>query len=645
MSVRDVVQAAAGALGGATYIEDVFSTYLYTGTGSTQTITNGIDLDGEGGLVWLKSRSQAASHGLFDTLRGANNQLLSDSTASAQAVSSRLDAFTSSGFTLGTYGSLNGSGSTYASWTFRKAEKFFDVVTYTGDGVNGRAISHALGSSPGTIFVKCTSAAEQWFVWHRSKSSEIGILNSTDAFGTYVGGYQAAEVFGNGTSVVQPTSTNFTVAQYGATNQSGRTYVAYLFAHDAGGFGDDGSENVISCGSYTGNGSSTGPNITLGWEPQWILTKSTSDTRNWIIHDNMRGIVTGGDDPQLSPNSSSAEQIQNLISLNATGYNVTSTSWDVNKSGGTYIYIAIRRGPMKTPTSGTEVFAVDALNNPATVPAWQSGFPVDMFFNRRTSNTVGMFWFDRLRGSKYLYSPTTQAEATDAMQFDYMNGVASSGNLTDYYAWMFRRAPGFFDVVCYTGNGPGTQVINHNLTVVPELVINKSRSVGGVNGGWTVFQGSTTSLTGWLRLNTDNAQGGDTLNVSSTTFTANSTIGFGMNTSGATYVTYLFATVAGVSKVGSYTGTGTTQQINCGFSGGARFVLIKRRDSTGDWYVWDSARGIVAGNDPYLLLNSTAAEVTSTDYVDTYSAGFEISSTAPAAINASGGTFIFLAIA
>jgi hypothetical protein len=119
----------------------------------------------------------------------------------------------------------------------------------------------------------------------------------------------------------------------------------------------------------------------------------------------------------------------------------------------------------------------------------------------------------------------------------------------------------------------------------------------------------------------------------------------GKNASSTTYVAYLFATCAGVSKVGSYTGTATTKQIDCGFTGGARFVLIKRTDSTGAWYVWDSARGIVAGNDPYLLLNSTAAEVTNTDYIDTYSAGFEISSTAPAAINASGGTFIFLAIA
>jgi len=112
------------------------------------------------------------------------------------------------------------------------------------------------------------------------------------------------------------------------------------------------------------------------------------------------------------------------------------------------------------------------------------------------------------------------------------------------------------------------------------------------------------------------------------------------------YVAYLFATCAGVSKVGSYSGsTGNTVVVPCGFTSGVRFVLIKRTDSTGDWYVWDSARGIIPGNDPYLLLNSTAAEVTGTDYVDTYSAGFEVTSTAPAGLNANGGTYIFLAIA
>ena len=121
--------------------------------------------------------------------------------------------------------------------------------------------------------------------------------------------------------------------------------------------------------------------------------------------------------------------------------------------------------------------------------------------------------------------------------------------------------------------------------------------------------------------------------------------GFQGNESGATYVSYLFATCAGVSKVGSYTGNGTTQTINCGFTTGARFVMIKRTDDSGDWYVWDSARGISSGNDPYLLINSDAAQVTGTNYVDTTSVGFQVTAAAPAAINANGGSFIFLAIA
>ncbi len=118
-----------------------------------------------------------------------------------------------------------------------------------------------------------------------------------------------------------------------------------------------------------------------------------------------------------------------------------------------------------------------------------------------------------------------------------------------------------------------------------------------------------------------------------------------INASGQVYVASLFATVAGVSKVGSYTGTGSNVDVDCGFSAGARLVIIKRTDSNGDWYVYDSARGIVTGNDPYIFLNDSSAEVTGTDYIDPLSSGFTVTSSAPAGLNASGGTYIFLAIA
>ena len=119
----------------------------------------------------------------------------------------------------------------------------------------------------------------------------------------------------------------------------------------------------------------------------------------------------------------------------------------------------------------------------------------------------------------------------------------------------------------------------------------------------------------------------------------------GVNGSGGTYVNYLFATCAGVSKVGSYTGNGTTQTINCGFTGGARFVLIKRTDATGNWYAYDTARGMTTLTDPYLTLDSSATGAATLGSVTTVSTGFALNSAILAAINVNAGTYIFLAIA
>jgi hypothetical protein len=117
--------------------------------------------------------------------------------------------------------------------------------------------------------------------------------------------------------------------------------------------------------------------------------------------------------------------------------------------------------------------------------------------------------------------------------------------------------------------------------------------------------------------------------------------GYAVNDSGQTYVTYLFATCAGVSKVGSFSyATGSSTNVDCGFTSGARFVMIKQTDGVDSWYVFDTARGIVAGNDPFIELNSSAAENSGFDVIDPYSAGFTI----PAGALGTG-TFIFLAIA
>ena len=619
----------------------MFSTYLYTGTGANQTITNGIDLATKGGLVWQKCRSTTKYHVLTDTVRGAGYGLYSNTTDAQDYAANRVPAFNTNGFDTGANSEINSSGATFVSWTFRKQPKFFDVVTYTGNETAGKTVNHSLGSDPGCIIIKRISpSGYNWFVYHRSNPTKYTNLNLTNAETNF-------------TIVTSVSSTNFTLPADASTNANGIDYVAYLFAHNAGGFGLTGTDNVISCGSYSGTGA-TGNAITLGYEPQFVIVKRTDTTADWITMDAMRG-------GYLKPNTSDAELGgsgwfnvggDNFFPT-ATGFQVNTTGAAWNASGGTYIYIAIRRGPMKVPTSGTSVFSPNAVNNASNTQN-TTNFRIDLQLSKWRGGVLGTYWLDRLRGlsskpssqsiitGPYLQSSSTNAEVVgDDLGYLYDNTSWRTGlNLSsvDMAYWNFQRAPSFFDEVCFT-QSDYTQAYTHNLTVVPEMMIVKRRNN---TSDWSVYSAALGN-TKYLKLQDTGGEftGGVWGNTSptSTQFT------FSGAGSPNTYVAYLFATCAGVSKVGSYTGTGTTKQIDCGFTGGARFVLIKRTDSTGDWYVWDSARGIVAGNDPYLLLNSTAAEVTNTDYVDTYSAGFEISSTAPAAINASGGTFIFLAIA
>jgi len=647
------------------YIEDVFSTYLYTGNGTTQTITNGIDLSTKGGLVWIKSRGSAVNHALADTVRGANNRIASN-TQAAQ-ITGGVTAFNTNGFDIDNEPQVNSSSTTYASWTFREQAKFFDVVTYTGNGAN-RTIAHNLGSVPGCIIIKRTDAIEDWQVYHRSlANTQYMALDATFAALTGLTRWNSTT----------PTDTVFSLGTSTGVNASGGTYIAYIFAHNAGGFGLTGTDNVISCGSFTTDGTGAAGNITLGYEAQWILLKRTDNLGSWNIIDIMRGSSLTSYNylqPNASTQESSSTSAGQGIFPTATGFYVGT---NFPAASATYIYIAIRRGPMKVPSTGSSVFSPTTYSGNNTSKSITGvGFATDLIINKPRANTLGsgntgVFW-DRLRGfpdgtaNAALVATSTADEATWASLFNmfgYINNTNSnpqdgyrvlngstdgryvnySSEAIGYISWSFKRAPSFFDEVCYTGTGSAT-TFTHNLGVVPELMIVKRRNTAGY---WLVYS-ATIGATKALYLNdtssavTDSAYWNNT-SPTSTVFTVK-TDG-DVNASGGTYVAYLFATCAGVSKVGSYTGTGAAQTINCGFTAGSRFVMIKRTDSSGDWYIWDSARGIIPSNDPYLLINSTAAEVTSTDYIDTTAVGFDITSTAPAAINANGGTYIFLAIA
>ena len=620
------------------YIEDVFSTYLYTGNGSTQTITNGIDLSGKGGLVWTKIRNGTGSNRLVDTVRGGGNVLISNATNANVYDATIVPTFSSSGFDTG--GGIDISSYNYASWTFREQPKFFDVVTYTGNGTNNRAISHSLGSTPGCVIVKRTDTASDigWAVYHRGAAQNLA-LNLTDAQGN---AFNA--------DVKTPTSTTFTVSSYSDVNASGGTFVAYLFAHDAGGFGLTGTDNVISCGSYTGSSGS----VNLGYEPQWLLVKQTNASNGWRIFDNMRGWTVGPTKSTgnaiLLANTSGAE-------TDGAGYwgTPTATGFDFDTGGGDYIYIAIRRGPMKVPTVGTSVFGMSARSGTGADATVTGGQTDDAVLIKNRGSAVASLFSSRLTGTGYLVTSATDAEVAagttilQANPWDVMDGVKvgttstiTNASANTYINYLFKRAPSFFDEVCYTGT-LATLNVSHNLGAVPQLIITKSRSA---TGNWTVQP--LSDGTKRLRLQTTAAEASDAgpwdnTNPTSSIFTLGGDTG--TNASGVTYVAYLFATCAGVSKVGSYTGNGSTQTIDCGFGAdGARFVLIKRTDAAGDWHVYDTARGMTVLTDPYLFLNTTDAEVATLGSVTTVSTGFALNSTILAAINVSAASYIFLAI-
>jgi len=300
---------------------------------------------------------------------------------------------------------------------------------------------------------------------------------------------------------------------------------------------------------------------------------------------------------------------------------------------------------MAVPTDATKVYT-GSLANPSV--SIDTGFVPDLAFSKTRNSTSPIYTGTRLQGNSVaLITSNTTSEGGFGWQWDRATNTFMQTSLgSPVIDWIFARAPSVMDVVCYTGTGSATTQA-HNLAAVPELMIFKRRSA---SASWGVYcnkyNGGVNANQYYQILNQPDAEssGSGLLNNTNPTLSL-FTVGTWNenNASGSTYVAYLFATCAGVSKVGSYTGTGATQTISCGFTGGARWVMVKRTDSTGDWYVWDTARGMVVGTDPSLLLNANASEVNANS-IYTATGGFQIVSTA-AGINASGGSYIFLAIA
>ncbi|EHJ49484.1 hypothetical protein DFW101_3486 [Solidesulfovibrio carbinoliphilus subsp. oakridgensis] len=606
MLATNLLAAVAGSQADKTYIEDVFSVDLYTGNGAAQTITNGIDLVTYGGLVWIKPRSDIGHHFLYDSARSWNNYLRT-SLVDAQAFDTSLffGGALANGFKTGTYW----SGVKVVAWTFREAPKFFKMALITKSAGSNATVDLSSLGTVGMVRVKRIDAAGSWYVWHRSLPAGQLLIGETTAAAATLG-----HITVSGTTL---TLVNGVIAD--------GTYIIHAWAHD------ESPDGLVQAITFTTDSSGNAA-VPFGFESQLDILKASTATGNWLVVDTMRGILTGSVDQQLYPNASTAETAGTTIDLTSNGLNATSLS-----ASTTYVGLAIRRGPMRVPTDGTKVYnAIARTGTGAAATVTGVGFAPDIVI-AKGKDIRGWFVGDRLRGAyKELETSSTMAEYADNSSwggvtgFDTQDGARLGSDLdygrvnqssVQFVNYCFRRAPGFFDQVCYTGTGVA-RTIPHNLKSIPGMIWFKGRSAAY---SWVVYHKSlgATRLAGRLEKTDAASTNSAWFNNTEPTDTVATVGASGPNDAGTTYVAYLFGDTPGLCKAFSYTGNGTNQDIPLGFI--PRFIILKRTDASGDWYVFDTVRGIVSGNDPYLLLNSTAAEVTTTDFIDPIANGINAS--------------------
>jgi len=415
-------------------------------------------------------------------------------------------------------------------------------------------------------------------------------------------------------------------------------------------FGEGGDQNIIKCGSWTGSGSA-GLEVNVGFEPAWILFKDAEADENWNIFDSMRGIdtnSTSSGDKVLSPNSNTTEQSVDVLNVTPTGFELTSGSGGWNANGRTHIFLALRRpdGYVGKPAeAGTDVFAIDTGGGSSTIPDFDSGFPVDMALLTNVSTTDNNFVWSRLTGKDELRANAANAASTaNCAVWDSNVGFGKCAFSSNSVAWMWKRGQGF-DVVAYTGNYVTGRQMPHSMGVTPEMMWVKKRSSSS-DGNWSVYHkgmnGGTDPEDYYTNLNGSDPEvnnfyrWADTA-PNSTHFTLGTS--GSVNDSGQTYIAMLFASVAGISKVGYYDGSSYSQTITTGFQ--PRFLIIRKSNGAGDWLVIDTTRGWAAGNDAYLMLNSNQAQATDTDFGAPTSTGFTL--TVGSQWNASGSKYIYYA--
>ena len=324
---------------------DYFETLLYTGTGSSNTITG---LDFAPNWVWIKPRNDARGHSLIDSVRGVSKWVGSNENLAELTVAQGVTSFNSNGFTVGTSNDFNKASNTHVAWNWKAGGSAssnsdgsitssvsasttagFSIVSYTGTGSNA-TVGHGLGAVPKMIFFKDRETSVDWGVYAEpiGNTKEM-YLSTTDAAATNSGAF-------NNTT---PTSSVFTIGTSSRYNPSSKGVIAYCFADVKG---------YLKIGSYTGNGNADGAFVYTGFRPAWVVLKGTASNREWLLHDNKRD-PENTVDKILFPNTNDSESSgTDRIDILSNGFKLRNTGANWDQSGETFIFMAFAESPFVT---------------------------------------------------------------------------------------------------------------------------------------------------------------------------------------------------------------------------------------------------------------------------------------------------------
>jgi len=625
-----------------------FNTVLYTAA-----TTNGTyDITGSSfqpDLIWVKNRDNVEQHYLMDSVRGLTNMtdkfLQSSTTNSESSASAMVNGTTVTAIQGGfrvvetsiNAGELYFNGRTYVSWNFKAGgaavtnpqgntasqisanpDAGFSIVTHTSSMLSSQTFGHGLNSTPKIVISRVRNIADSWWVFMPDVigSTNVLELNATAAARSVGLTFNA----NNTTFNIQWTSSSY-------------DFLHYCFAE---------VEGFSSFGSYVGTGAS-GKTVVTGFEPAFIMVKSSSLARNWHIFDNKR--TSGQQHYYLDPNVSNVEVTSfDAIRFLENGFEFVQGDDQFNGSGASYIYMAFAADPTTVEPSLEDSFNTVLYegNETANKSVTGVGFQPDFVWIKNRDNSRDNALFDSVRGQyKFLSSNSTGSEYTFTdtfVSFDsdgFTVNESSAVNWTSMVAWNWKGAelPAInsngsitsvvsanpaagFSIVSWTGNGVSGSTVGHGLTEVPEMIIVKNRTSGSAQ--WAVYH-SAYGATKHTLLNTTDAASttGDWNNTEPTNSVITFNNGSRTNASGNNYIAYVFHSIVGFSKFGFWQG-GTTS-INLGFE--PAFVLNQDYGAGGSWGIFDSVRGF----DKALVANSSNAEVSST-FITPNATGFTVPS-------------------